>query len=1069
MVLPFPATFRPLFCLGLGLIALTAAPASNAVPVFETVQALALSPKGPTGELLPAADGSFYGTSTGGGTYAAGTIFKMAVDGTVTTVASFNGTNGSNPRAGLTAGADGNFYGVTREGGTSGVGTFFRVTPAGGLTSLFSFNGTNGSNPIATLAAGTDGNFYGTTESGGTSGAGTVFKVTTDGTLTTLANFNTTNGATPRGRLVQDANGDFYGTTYDGGTSSKGTVFKVTTGGSLTSLASFDSTTGSNPLAGLTPDGSGGFFGTTEKGGTSGNGTIFRVTTGGTITTLVNFDNVSGKAPLAALVAGPDGNFYGTTRDGGNGSGTGYGTFFRMTPQGSLTSLVSFSIPNGASPFARLTVGADGNLYGTTSAGGQVSGGANSLNGTIFRMTTAGVQTVMAIFQDQAGRYPHAGLAVASDGNLYGTATEGGGSEYGTVFRMTPDGVISNLHSFNGTDGIRPSAKLSLGTPPSGANLYGTTYQGGTGFGGTVFQITTAGVFTTTVNLAWAGTLGRYPLGPVSASLGSSYFFTTSEGGSGGLGTFSHAGAGPSTLISFGASGGSTPTGGLTLLSGGFYYGTTSKSSDGGKGTVFKIHASGASQATLANFTGPNGDTPVGELYYASNGTFYGATNLGGTSNLGTIYSLTTAGELTTLVNFNGTNGSGPRAGLVAGPDGNFYGTTEKGGTYDMGTVFRMTPDGTLATLMSFNGANGSYPWSALVYTPDGNLYGTTSAGGVTTDGTSGGGGQIFRIHFGPSVTTQPVSFIAGTTAVLRGSVNPNGVATTTSFQYGTDPALSTFTTVAAATIPADAGVTGIQATIGGLDPGATYYFRATATNAESSSVRLGSILSWVSVGVDPDAGPAEFLFCALDASRDDRLTLAEWQSIYPQIPRRETIFQAIDTDHDNFISFAEFGLAMSNRVSAKTITTAVQRTQAFLDLDTDANNSITRAEIAFMWKPGTASRTIDAYWFRANGGSDMNYWDWVWAKSLPSLSGFEDAQTIRAQRLVIAGQLDTDHDNAITLAEFSHLYPVGTRSTTIDTAWKAANTTPRGQAFPDSMTFTQFVEAPKLPKLLVY
>lgn len=185
-------------------------------------------------------DGNFYGTTVEGGTNGVGyggygTMFKVTTNGTLTTLVLFNGTNGACPSAGLTLGGDGNFYGTTEIGGitnsqyTLGMGTVFQVTTNGALTTLASFNGTNGAFPAAMLTLGSDGNFYGTTENGGIYGGypgyGTVFKVTTNGILTSLVSFNVTNGQNPQAVLTLGTNGNFYGTTYSGGSFGRGTVF----------------------------------------------------------------------------------------------------------------------------------------------------------------------------------------------------------------------------------------------------------------------------------------------------------------------------------------------------------------------------------------------------------------------------------------------------------------------------------------------------------------------------------------------------------------------------------------------------------------------------------------------------------------------------------------------------------------------------------------------------------------------------------------------------------------------------------------------------------------------------
>ena len=356
---------------------------------------------------------------------------------TIQTIYSFNFTNGANPSGSLTLGNDGNFYGTTSQGGITnstfptGMGTVFKVTTNGGLTTLVSFANTNGAYPIAGLTLGNDGNFYGTTQLGGitntiaTSGMGTAFKVTTNGVLTRLVSFNGTNGENPNG-LTLGPDGYFYGTTYSG------TVFKLTGDGGLTTLAQFSNTNGANPEANMTLGNDGNFYGTTISGGDIYNdGTVFCVTTNGVLTSLASFAYyTNGATPIGSLALGNDGNFYGTAASGGGSNDDG--TVFRVTTNGVLTSLVSFNGTNGAVPKAGMTLGSDGNFYGTTANGGQ--------NGTVFCVTPQGVFTTIVSFNFTNGRSPEAALTLGNDGVFYGTTFWGGnwgvGNKYGTIYRL---------------------------------------------------------------------------------------------------------------------------------------------------------------------------------------------------------------------------------------------------------------------------------------------------------------------------------------------------------------------------------------------------------------------------------------------------------------------------------------------------------------------------------------------------------------------------------------------------------------------------------------------------------
>jgi uncharacterized repeat protein (TIGR03803 family) len=215
------------------------------------------------------------------------------------------------------------------------------ASPSATFTTIVNFNGTNGSGPLMTsLVQGKDGNLYGTTTYGGPGGAdgyGTVFIMTPAGVLTTIYSFgNTPDGANPEAGLILGTDGNFYGTTSEGGANGLGTVFKITPAGKLTILHSFNGEDGEIPVAGLVEGTDGTFYGTTESGGpdSSPYGTIFKITPKGKLTTLHDFDGTDGWQPEAALVEGTDRKFFGTTATGGT---SGFGTVFKITSAGAFT------------------------------------------------------------------------------------------------------------------------------------------------------------------------------------------------------------------------------------------------------------------------------------------------------------------------------------------------------------------------------------------------------------------------------------------------------------------------------------------------------------------------------------------------------------------------------------------------------------------------------------------------------------------------------------------------------------------------------------------------------------
>jgi uncharacterized repeat protein (TIGR03803 family) len=412
---------------------------------------------------------------------------------------------------------------------------------------LHSFgSGNEASFPYAGLIRDAAGNLYGTAP--GLSGGGGVFELSPNQhggwTETVLYNFcsqsNCTDGAYPYAGLILDAAGNLYGTTYEGGAvdcnngpyaPGCGTVFELspTAGGGWTEtvLYSFCSQSGcadgSYPYASLIFDAAGNLYGTTSNGGTnycngpygSNCGTVFKLspTVGGgwTETVLHNFidDGTDGWGSQAGLILDAAGNLYGTTTYGGNnGNGCGEygcGTVFEVSPTvgGGWTETVLYAFPNyagtdGYMPFASLIMDADGNLYGTTVAGGSYyedQGGG----GTAFELSPTGdggwTETKLYSFGnglDAVG--PYAGLIFDAAGNLYGTACCAGTNYNGGVFELSPtvggwtETVLYNFCSENGCiDGGTPLGSLIF---DAAGNLYGTTQDGGTYTYGTAFELT---------------------------------------------------------------------------------------------------------------------------------------------------------------------------------------------------------------------------------------------------------------------------------------------------------------------------------------------------------------------------------------------------------------------------------------------------------------------------------------------------------------------------------------------------------------------------------------------------
>jgi uncharacterized repeat protein (TIGR03803 family) len=346
------------------------------------------------------------------------------------------------------------------------------------FTVLDSFDGSNGSQPnVMSLIQGTDGHLYGTTPD-------TIFKITPGGTLTTVGDLSY--GFYSTAGLVQANDANFYGTAEEGGAHNAGTVFKITPTGDLNTIYSFCARTncidGYQPDAGLVQGTDGNLYGTTQIGGANDYGTVFKITLSGNLTTVYSFcaqtNCTDGSYPNTALVEVSDGTFYGTAAS----------TFFKITPDGKFATIYNFG---STQSFEGLVQATDGNFYGT------VVGGGSRNDGSVIRLTPSGVLTTIYTFctvfeggKCLDGIQPYGTLIQASDGNLYGTTYLGGNNNAGTIFEMTLDGVLTTLYSFCPQtacdDGDEPFGGLAQAT---NGIFYGTTWAGGTYDLGTIFSI----------------------------------------------------------------------------------------------------------------------------------------------------------------------------------------------------------------------------------------------------------------------------------------------------------------------------------------------------------------------------------------------------------------------------------------------------------------------------------------------------------------------------------------------------------------------------------------------------
>jgi uncharacterized repeat protein (TIGR03803 family) len=331
----------------------------------------------------------------------------------------------------------------------------------------------------------------------------------------------------------------------------------------------------------------GNLYGTTDYGpGNSSNGTVFKITPSGKIVTLYTFDGKTGSNPQGGLTLGPDGNFYGTTQFA-TGS---YGMIFKITPAGTLTTLHVFNGgTDGTWPTTPPVLGSDGNFYGNVGGGNSL--GLNELGGGVptlgYRITTKGEYTVLTGSIPGSGASPWAPLMQASDGNFYSTTYDGGTNDAGTVYKMSPKGVVTVIYNFDTAHGGWGYAPLVQDTK---GYLYGTEAEGGSGDGGVVFKITRGGELTVLYN-----------------------FDRTT--------------------------GGTAPGAGLVLGTDGKLYAPTYRGGSQNCGVLFDINGTG-NYNELYDLDGPHGCEPEATGMQHTNGKIYSLASGGGAYQAGVVYSL---------------------------------------------------------------------------------------------------------------------------------------------------------------------------------------------------------------------------------------------------------------------------------------------------------------------------------------------------------------------------------------------------------------------------------------------
>jgi uncharacterized repeat protein (TIGR03803 family) len=709
----------------------------------------------------------------------------------MSTLASFNGSNGYFPEADLIMDSSGNLYGTTNLGGPSynpsanqnGYGTVFELAHGSGtITALASFNGTDSSEPVGGLVMDSSGNLYGTTKYGGSGNYGTVFEVAAgSSTISTLASFNRTDGAGPLGDLIMDSSGNLYGTTSYGGASECGTVFELAHGsGTITALASFDGANGDGPYGGLLMDSSGNFYGTTRDGGPNwnpstgvfGDGVVFELAHGSQdITRLASFNGTNGSDPYAALIMDSSGDLYGTTFNGG---ATGYGTVFGLAQgSGTISTLATFDGTDGANPVGGLVMDSNGNLYGTACGGGPTwNPSANQYGyGTVFELAkgTHKVASLGSFNGADGGGDTLAGLILDSSGDLYGTSglygTSAGAD--GTIFELP--GAAATTDQWTGANfavdtNWSDGANWSLGAPPTPSETALFTDNSSVqSFTSTVDAGFTNAIGGLVIDSTWAGTI------TVDSALTANGNFAMASGTLGGSGAVTVAG---DTMqwtggqIDVGAGGftntgvlNANTTGGDLVLSGAGTLTNSGTINEAGKHSLLLENSATLDNAAGAvfNLTGNGGVSQSG------GGTFSNAGTLEKTGGTGTSAVATTALDNTGTVEVN--VGKLDISAAVTQVSGRTLtaGTWTVSGTAGAGATLDITSAGRLTTI-----------GSAAQVTLDGPGTAFTNLSGLATISNGGSlsllGGESFTTA-GALTDKGSLTLGAGSVLTVQGSI----------------------------------------------------------------------------------------------------------------------------------------------------------------------------------------------------------------------------------------------------------------------------------------------------------
>jgi uncharacterized repeat protein (TIGR03803 family) len=720
-----------------------------------------------------------WGTTSNGGKYGAGTIFKTDSAGANHTVEhNFYKTPGTYSQYGkMTQAPNGKLYGTTLEGGTYDQGVLFEYDPATGVyidKYNFEYNtiGNYGGYPEAQLLLASDGKLYGTTNEGGLNGDGTLFQYdyVTDTLINKVDLHNTTTGYYIYASLMQANNGLLYGVCAFGGTSNDGTLFSYNiTTDTLMVKVNFTPTTGAEALGSLMQAADGNLYGQTYRRGIYNEGVLYCYNIAlDTLIAKVHLKNsTTGGRPSGALMQAYNGKLYATTGSGGTGGG---GTLYEYNyVADTLIVKVNFDYSTtGLSSHGTLLQLSDSTLYGTTYQGGLYN------SGTLFQYNPS-VDTLVVKFNFNSANGGieriYGSLMLATDGNLYGLSITGGTTNNGTLYQynVSTDTAIVKVSFEDVTNGANPEAGL---LKASNGKLYGTTTKGGVYNDGVLFEYDMATkTYTKKYDFSYFATQGAVPKASLMQASSGLLYGTTSTGGVNGGGTLFTYNPITDTLVvkfSFGNSIGNLSLGAPTEATNGMLYGTTSSGGAYGYGVLYKYNPITDTLIVTHNFdmNGIEGAFPSATVLQAFNGKIYGTTEYG-SFNDGSLfeYDITTD-SLVVVKTFTVATGVQPNKGLIQGKDSLLYGVTLGGGANSLGTMYAYNIlNNTFTLKFDISNTTGTY-LSKLLQGTDGNIYGLAQNQGATNSGT------LFQHQTSGffSFTSTPINF----DGALQGA-NPKG------------------------------------------------------------------------------------------------------------------------------------------------------------------------------------------------------------------------------------------------------------------------------------------------------